>query len=475
MIYIFTRDQGFANSIISAFQGRQIETVNDEARLAASIGISDGIIFDLRSEPYPIKLMERIYFESPTIPIITIYQYSNIPDETLSDRSFSWPVEPSEIARAFDEIKSDRATIESCGLVGRSQDLAAAARTVLQVAPSDVNVLITGPSGAGKEMIAKAIHDKSSNPQSPFIAVNVAALAPGIIESELFGHEKGSFTGANARRVGVFEQASGGVIFLDEIGEIPLEIQAKLLRVLEQRTFTRVGGNVSIKADFRLVAATNRELADDVSSGRFREDLFYRLRVVSIDLPSLSQRKSDIAPLANYFLSLRKLELGNDILGIEPGAMKLFHRYNWPGNVRELKNVIDSFTITNTSGRISGTDFEKYMMENAPRSNYLPVITKRTPEAAEHQLIFQALVALTNEVISLKHLIERELNRTHIAETTMSEPNPPAYNSVNVEDMEKILVTRALNEAHGNRKKAADLLGIGERTLYRKLDKYGLK
>jgi DNA-binding NtrC family response regulator len=475
MIYIFSRDKGLADNITPAFSGNQVEMITDEARLAASINKADGIIFDLRSEPFPTKLMERVYFESPAIAVIALYQYSNIPEEILYDRSLSWPVEPSEIARAFDEVKNDRTAFESCGLIGRSKELASAARTVLQVAPSDVNVLITGPSGAGKEMIARAIHDKSNKPQSPFIAVNVAAMAPGIIESELFGHEKGSFTGANARRVGVFEQASGGVIFLDEIGEIPLEIQAKLLRVLEQHSFTRVGGNISIKADFRLVAATNRELAEDVSSGRFREDLFYRLRVVSIDLPALSQRKSDIAPLAFYFLNLRKRELGNDILGIEPGAMKLFHRYNWPGNVRELKNVIDSFTITNISGRISGADFEKYMMENAPRSNYLPVITKRTPEAAEHQLLFQALVALTNEVMSLKQLIERELNRTHVSETTLSEPISPAYNSVNVEDMEKILVTRALSEAHGNRKKAAELLGIGERTLYRKLDKFGLK
>jgi DNA-binding NtrC family response regulator len=475
MIYIFTRDRDFADKVIRSLPDQSGKVFDDEARLAAAES-PDGILFDLRSEARPTRLMERLYLESPSVPMIALHsQAGSKGEEPYYDRALGWPTTPRDIAEAFEEVQNDKAAIESCGLVGRSRQLAAAARIALQVAPSDVNVLITGPSGAGKEMIAKAIHDKSSNPRSPFIAVNVAALAPGIIESELFGHERGAFTGATARRIGVFEQASGGVIFLDEIGEIPLEIQAKLLRILEQRSFTRVGGNVSIKADFRLVAATNRDLLDDVGLGHFREDLYYRLRVVSIDLPPLAERKSDIAPLAFYFLNLRKRELGADSLEIEPGALKLFQRYNWPGNVRELKNVIDSFSITSPSGRITSSDFENYMLENSSRSSYLPVVTKRTPEAAEHQLIFQALMALTNEVTSLKRLIERELERARGYEPVAGDVTPQRYESVNVEDVERELVTRALSEAHGNRKKAAELLGIGERTLYRKLDKYGLK
>jgi DNA-binding NtrC family response regulator len=475
MIFIFTHDKAFADTILAALPANQGEVYNDESRMAGASGKADGIIFDLRSEYRPVRLMERIYYESTSIPIVAVCQRVALDDEFLYDCGFVWPIDVAEIVHAFDSIKEDRTVIESCGLVGRSKELAAAARIVMQVAPSDVNVLITGPSGAGKEMIARAVHDKSNNPNGPFITVNVAALAPGIIESELFGHEKGAFTGAATRRIGVFEQASGGIIFLDEIGEIPIEIQAKLLRVLEQRSFTRVGGNTSIKADFRLVVATNRELTDDVANGRFREDLFYRLRVVSIDLAPLVQRKADIAPLTFYFLDRRKQELGSDKPEIEPGALKLFHQYNWPGNVRELKNVIDSFSITNHQGRITAVDFEKYIVDNTSRSSYLPVVTKRTPEGAEHQLIFQALVALTNEVVSLKRLIERELERIHVAEPISSETPAPGYGTVNVEDMEKILVTRALSEAHGNRKKAAELLGIGERTLYRKLDKFGLR
>jgi hypothetical protein len=273
MILIFTHDRAFADSIIAILPGNRGEVYNDESSLAGAASKADGILFDLRSEYRPVRLMERIYYETPSIPVVAVYLRSGLNDEPLYDRSFLWPADVTEIVRSFDAIKEDRGVIESCGLVGRSKELAAAARVVLQVAPSDVNVLITGPSGAGKEMIARAIHDKSKNPKGPYITVNVAAMAPGIIESELFGHEKGSFTGAANSRIGVFEQASGGIIFLDEIGEIPMEIQAKLLRVLEQRSFTRVGGNVPIKADFRLVVATNRELADDVANGRFREDL----------------------------------------------------------------------------------------------------------------------------------------------------------------------------------------------------------
>ncbi|OGC93483.1 MAG: hypothetical protein A2W25_05660 [candidate division Zixibacteria bacterium RBG_16_53_22] len=364
--------------------------------------------------------------------------------------------------------------IASCGLIGRSAELASAARIVIQVAASDINVLITGPSGAGKEMIARALHAKSGKSGSPFIAVNVAALAPGIVESELFGHERGAFTGASSRRIGVFEQASGGTIFLDEIGEIPLDIQVKLLRVLEHRIFARVGGNALIRADFRLVAATNKDLAVQVERGAFREDLFYRLRVVSIDLPALSARKADIAPLALHFLEQRAAELKTDKLHIESGALRLFHKYDWPGNVRELKNVIDSFAVTSQSGRIRAVDFEKYMIDNSSRASLLPVVTHRTPEAAEHQLIFQALMTLSNEMSSLRRLIEHEVELIRGGQPVQS-GLAQQFGSVNLEEVERALVERALDEADGNRKKAARMLGIGERTLYRKLEKYGLK
>jgi DNA-binding NtrC family response regulator len=476
MIYIFSHDQSFAEEAIGSFPNMDGDHFSDEARMAAAIASHkpDGVLFDLRFGPRPQKLTERVYLEEAAIPVAAILPAEGLPGEIYTDRTLTWPIQPSEIAQAFSDMADDRRMIESCGLVGRSATLAAAARIVAQVAPSDINVLITGPSGVGKEMIAHALHKLSGSLQRPFVAVNVAALAPGIVESELFGHERGAFTGATARRIGVFEQAAGGIIFLDEIGEISPEIQAKLLRVLEQRVFTRVGGNIPIRADFRLIAATNKDLSEQVELGRFRQDLYFRLRVVSIDLPPLSERRADIAPLAHFFLALRAKELGGAKLHIEPGALRLFHKYDWPGNVRELKNVIDSFAVTSPSGRIAAADFERYMTEHSARAALLPVVTHRTPEAAEHQLIFRALMTLSNEVVSLRRLIERELELMRSGEPVYGgQPGRPG--PINVEEVEKGLVERALDEARGNRKKAAKMLGIGERTLYRKLEKYGLK
>ena len=354
MIYIFSHDLSFSDQLISSFSGKKAQSFTDEMRLASALNEfePDGIIFDLRSGARPLKLIERVYLEKPSIIVVAILPAIGITEELYSDRELFWPVEAADVVAAFDGISRDRKLLKSRGTIGRSNELIRAAEVVQKVASSDVNILITGPSGAGKEIIARAIHSGSDRPESPFIAVNVAALAPGIIESELFGHEKGAFTGATARRIGAFEQASDGIIFLDEIGEIPLEIQAKLLRVLEQRSFTRVGGNVQIKANFRLLAATNKVLQDEVAAGRFREDLYYRISVVSIDLPPLNARKSDISPLVHHFLARRAKELQTDNLSIEPGALRLFHRYDWPGNVRELKNVIDSFSVTSPSGRI---------------------------------------------------------------------------------------------------------------------------
>jgi DNA-binding NtrC family response regulator len=433
------------------------------------------MIFDLRTGSRPFRFLERIYMEEPAIITLVILPSVGITEDVYSDKEFYWPVDENEIAKELDNIKTDRNLLDKIGMIGRSRELIRAGRVVEKVASSDINVLITGPSGAGKEIIARAIHRRSGEPEKPFIAVNVAAMAPGIIESELFGHEKGAFTGASSRRIGVFEQAADGIIFLDEIGEIPLEIQAKLLRVLEERSFSRVGGNTKIQANFRLLTATNKNLTDEVNAGRFREDLYYRLSVVSIELPTLSDRIADISPLAFHFLQERKRELKSERLKIESGALKLFHRYEWPGNVRELRNVIYSYSVTSSSGRIRAEDFEQYVRERKPKSSLLPVVTGRTPEAAEHQIMMQALMALTNEIKELRYLIESELDKMRNIESGIMDLSSERSSSVRIDEAEKELITRALDETGGNRKKAAEMLGMGERTLYRKLDKYGMK
>jgi len=477
VIYIFSHDLSLSDKIIAALPGRKGELFTDEIRLASALNESDpqGIIFDLRTGTRPSRLIEKIYLEKPSIIIILLMPGIGLSEESYSDKELYWPVEVPEIIEVLEKIRKNRELLKSCGIIGRSEELSRAAEVVKKIATSDINVLISGPSGAGKEVIARAIHSCSDRAEKPFIAVNVAALAPGIIESELFGHEKGAFTGAVARRIGAFEQVAGGVLFLDEIGEIPLETQAKLLRILEQRVFTRVGGNSQISADFRLVAATNKILQDEIPVGRFREDLYFRINVVTIDLPPLSRRTADISPLAFYFLDRRKAELNTEHLSIEPGALRQFHRYYWPGNVRELKNVIDSFAVTSPSGRIKASDFEEYVRAKRPRTELLPVVTGRTPESAEHKIMLQAIMSLTNEISSLRHLIETELEKIKFSEGNIAETHISRRDSVRVDDAERDLIIRALGESGGNRKKAASLLGMGERTLYRKLDKYGLR
>lgn len=477
MIYIFSHDLSLSEKIIGAIPDKKGELFTDEIRLASILNESapEAIIFDLRTGTRPMKLLERVFFEKPSIIVITLLPGVGVYEEIYSDRELYWPVEISDIVDDFQKVRKDREVLRSCGIVGRSRELSRAADVVKKIASSDISVMITGPSGAGKEVIARAIHSNSDRADKPFIAVNVAAMAPGIIESELFGHEKGSFTGASSRRIGAFERASGGVLFLDEIGEIPTGIQAKLLRVLDQKEFTRVGGNENIKADFRLLGATNRNLQDEIDAGRFREDLYFRINVVSIDIPPISERIADIAPLTYYFLNRRKKELKADNLSIEPGALRQFHRYNWPGNVRELKNVIDSFSVISSTGKIRSSDFENYVQSKKPKSELLPVVTGRTSESAEHQIMLQAILSLTSEVSSLRHMIETELERLRFAETSIADTDGARPDSVRMDDAERELIIKALSETGGNRKKAASLLGIGERTLYRKLDKYGLK
>jgi transcriptional regulator with GAF, ATPase, and Fis domain len=230
-------------------------------------------------------------------------------------------------------------------ILGTSQALQAAVSRVVKVAPTDSSVLITGETGTGKELIARAIHKRSARSQRAFVSVNCAALAPSLISSELFGHEKGAFTGATQRRLGRFELANGGTIFLDEIGELPADIQVALLRVLQEREFERVGGTQSIQVDVRVVAATNRDLEAAIANGTFRRDLFYRLNVFPIQVPPLRERKDDILTLLEYFVQRFGRKLGKNFSTIEKRTVELFRSYDWPGNVRELQNVVERSVI----------------------------------------------------------------------------------------------------------------------------------
>lgn len=298
---------------------------------------------------------------------------------------------------------------------------------VRQAAPSMATVLVQGPSGTGKELVAQAIHHLSPRAAGPFVAVHCAALSPTLLESELFGHEKGAFTGAIAQSRGRFEQAGGGTLFLDEVGEIAPEVQVKLLRVLETRTFERVGGSETLRADFRIVAATNRDLKAEVAAGRFREDLYYRLAVVTIEMPTLAERAGDIPMLCDHFLKRFASESGSGApKGIEPAALALLQAYPWPGNVRELRNAIERMTVLSRGDTITVADVPAEIRDAAGARAGAPGFD---------------VSASTGE---------------SLAET------------------EKRQILATLERCGGNRSKAADELGINRRTLHRKLAAWGV-
>jgi two-component system response regulator AtoC len=307
-------------------------------------------------------------------------------------------------------------------IAGQSSAMQQVFDTVQQVAPSRATVLITGETGTGKELIAHAIHNLSPRKNGPFVAVHAAALSSTLLESELFGHEKGAFTGAVERRVGRFELADGGTLFLDEVGEIEPAMQVKILRVLEERAFERVGGSKTLQVDVRLIAATNRDLKKLVSEGKFRDDLFYRLSVVAVNLPPLRERREDIPLLVRTFLDEFSRENNKTVRELTPEALNVLMAYDWPGNVRELRNAVEQMVVLARADRLTVRDVPAAIRGGADLTKISVVRTGMTVEEAERQLIIQAL-----------------------------------------------------KETGGNRTRAAKKIGISRRTLHRKLKQYGLE
>jgi two-component system response regulator HydG len=311
-------------------------------------------------------------------------------------------------------------------LIGNSRGMVAVYNMIRQIAPTRATVLIMGETGTGKGVAAQTIHQNSSRRDAPFVTLNCASLAEGVIESELFGHERGAFTGAIQTHKGRFEIADGGTLFLDEVSEMSLATQAKLLHVIEDREFERVGGTRPIKVDVRLIAATNRDLEQQVKEGKFREDLFFRLNVVSIKLPPLRERKQDIPRLVEAFLREFNIEHEKYITGISRGAMDLLMQYHWPGNVRELKNTIEGMMVLSASGRLLDvSDLPEHILRQ---------VELKTPAADIHVRV-----------------------------------------GMTMEEIEKIAIEHTLRSVGYDKQKAAEILGIGLRTLYRKQKRYQLR
>ncbi len=399
------------------------------------------------------------------------------------------------------------------GIIGNAPLLNRALEVATQVAPTDISVLVTGESGTGKEIIPQVIHQLSSRKHGEYIAVNCGAIPEGTIDSELFGHEKGAFTGASGSRKGYFEVADGGTIFLDEVAELPMQTQVRLLRVLETGEFIRVGSSKVIKTNVRVVAATNENMQQAISSGKFREDLFYRLSTVPIALPPLRKRNDDIHLLFRKFASDFGDKYRMPGIRLSADAIELLNNYSWPGNIRQLKNLVEQISVIETSREIDGQTFANYLPTERDTS---PALIDSSQESInERELMYKFLFDMKKDLTDLKKLVieimanNGNVNLSNDQETMINRfyedvqpPSsstkilPPAqqdesYNysrpaeddfelheeveeSLSLEDREKELIKKALVKHKGRRKHAASELGISERTLYRKIKEYNL-
>lgn len=403
----------------------------------------DVVITDLRMPGMDgMSLMQRILARDPqpACILLTAYGTVDIAVEAMKKGAQDFVTKPVNLEQL--ELKIRRA-LENRDLVaenrylhqqldskygldqfiGASPAMQDVYETIQQVAPSRATVLIEGESGTGKELVARAVHKLSPRQHGPLISVHCAALSDTLLESELFGHEKGAFTGASERRTGRFEMADGGSLFLDEIGEISMSTQVKILRVLEERTFERVGGRDPVDVDVRLIAATNRNLKEMVDGGEFREDLYFRLNVVRVELPPLRDRHGDVALLLDHYAKEFAEENGRSLNGFTPDALEILTRYDWPGNVRELRNVVERMVVMSRGDRLTVRD--------------LPV----------------------------------ELRDTSL---------PPSSGSAltsgySLENAERDMIVKALKASEGNKTQAAEQLGISRRTLHRKINEYGLR
>ena len=400
----------------------------------------DLVLMDVRMpKKSGLEALKEIKVHNPAVPVLIMTAFSEVAAavEAIKSGAYDYLTKPLDFEKlkvvlrnVFAHVglirenatlsRSLAATEAQTGMVGRSESMRALWEMVRTIAPTDATVLITGESGTGKELVAKAVHAASRRARGPFVAVNCAALTESLLASELFGHEKGAFTGADKKHEGHFLKADGGTIFLDEIGEMPLSMQVKLLRVIQEREVLSVGGNKAVRVDVRIIAATNRDLAKEVAAGTFRQDLYYRLNVVTLALPPLRERADDIPLLAQHFMARFADKNNKNIKGFTPGAMDRLVRYAWPGNVRELENVIE-----------------------------------------------RASILLLGE-----HISERELPERFAASQGDALTDALTTDCPTLEDVERAVILKTLKRFGGNKTEAAKALGITRKTLHAKLSKY---
>ena len=443
LVYVVDDDLSMRESVASLIRsaGLKVETFASakEFLVRSRTRLPSCLVLDVKLPGLSgLDLQQELARADVQIPIIFLTGYGDIPSSVRAMKSgalefFTKPFDDEALLAAVrqaiarssgpPEKKPARNTLEQ--IVGASPCFKAIMNRVSLVAPTESTVLILGETGTGKELVARAIHALSARASRPLVSVNCGAIQPSLIASELFGHEKGSFTGALHQRLGRFELADGGTIFLDEIGELPAETQVALLRVLQEREFERVGGSQPVRVDVRIIAATNRDLKAAISAGTFRSDLFYRLDVFPIHVPPLRERKEDIPLLVEYFLGFYAATAGKQIRSVDEKTMEMLQRYSWPGNIRELQNVIERWAIICDSDEISMD--ESWLRDSPP-----------PPEAIPEPL--------PDEPISLRQ---------------------------HVEELERRLINRMLTVVGGNQTEAARLLGVSRGCLIGRLKKYG--
>ncbi|MHA7880361.1 MAG: nitrogen regulation protein NR(I) [Saccharospirillum sp.] len=417
----------------------------------------DAIISDVRMEGIDgLELLGRIHDRQPHLPVIIMTAHSDLDSAVASFQggAFEYLPKPFDVEeavalvlRAIEHKRQKQTTSEPAAplpnteIIGEAPAMQEVFRAIGRLSQSNITVLINGESGTGKELVAQALHRHSPRREYPFIALNMAAIPRDLMESELFGHEKGAFTGAQGQRRGRFEQADGGTLFLDEIGDMPAETQTRLLRVLADGEFYRVGGHTSVRVDVRIIAATHQNLEQLVKAGRFREDLFHRLNVIRIHLPRLADRREDIPRLLEFFLHKAADELGVEPKVLRPETESYLSRLPWPGNVRQLENICRWITVMASGREVLVSDLPPELMEDS-----------------------DAPVASENWEHSLRNWADRELAR---GERRLLDNAVPAF--------ERVMIETALKHTAGRRRDAAELLGWGRNTLTRKIKELGME
>jgi nitrogen regulation protein NR(I) len=416
----------------------------------------DVVVVDLQlPDQSGLEVFGEIHDLTPKKPVIIITAHGTTQTaiEAMKRGAFDYLVKPLDLERLTQVIErafeAARLMVVPAVLpaetvpdqiVGRSAIMQEMCKAIGRIAPQDVNVLIVGESGTGKELVARALYSHSQRADKPFLAVNCAAIPEQLLESELFGHEAGAYTGATRRRIGKFEQCGGGTLFLDEIGDMPPSLQAKILRVLQEQRFERIGGNESIQTHVRVLAATNQDLAKLIAEGRFRKDLYYRLNAVTIQVPPLRQRAEDVAELSHYFLFRFNRELNMDLRGFAPEVLEKFQAYPWPGNVRELQGAIKQ-AMLNASGHLILPEFLPDSFMQAPTRTMTIITDFPNLSVFIDKLLLDANGQLHDQVLTA---------------------------------VERVLFTKVLEHTHGNQGKACELLGLNRSTLRHRLRTLGL-